>query len=143
LRLRALPPPLPERVLSAVTPAASEHSSPTSSESTPSISSDAAETIGSSSASSSASSSPSPSSTSVPDESEQRVEEWKQQLHKHYAYRKQEFDCWSRELGDKTSKNLSLLGRKINEVTGYREVERLKQAVKDRGEHQSTERTDD
>jgi len=59
----------------------------------------------------------------VPDEYTKKVEEWKREFH-----------TWTQDLQKSTSKNLSLLSLKVNEVTGYREVERLKQAVKDRGE---------
>ncbi|KAL1407044.1 sensitivity to high expression protein she9 [Vanrija albida] len=50
-----------------------------------------------------------------------QVAEWKDQL-----------DKKSRELAENAYKGLSFLGLKVNEATGYREVELLKQAVKDR-----------
>lgn len=51
-----------------------------------------------------------------------RIAEWKESL-----------DKKSRELADNAYKGLTFLGLKVNEATGYREVELLKQAVKDRG----------
>ncbi|WOO84730.1 Sensitive to high expression protein 9, mitochondrial [Vanrija pseudolonga] len=57
-----------------------------------------------------------------------RINEWKESL-----------DKKSRELADNAYKGLTFLGLKVNEATGYREVELLKQAVKDR-EHDLSSR---
>lgn len=51
-----------------------------------------------------------------------RLAEWKTAL-----------DKKSRELAQQADMNFSLLGLRVNEVTGYREVELLKEAVKSRG----------
>lgn len=57
------------------------------------------------------------------EEFKKRLAEWKSAL-----------DKKSRELAQQADKNFSLLGLRVNEVTGYREVELLKEAVKNRGE---------
>jgi hypothetical protein len=62
-------------------------------------------------------------SARVPDEYYKRVADIKQDLQNR-----------SKEFAANAAKNFTLLGLKVNEVTGYREVERLKQAVKQRGE---------
>lgn len=56
------------------------------------------------------------------EEFKKRLTEWKTAL-----------DKKSRELAQQADKNFSLLGLRVNEVTGYREVELLKEAVKSRG----------
>ncbi|EJT46487.1 inner membrane protein [Trichosporon asahii var. asahii CBS 2479] len=56
------------------------------------------------------------------EEFKKRLAEWKTAL-----------DKKSRELAQQADKNFSLLGLRVNEVTGYREIELLKEAVKSRG----------
>jgi sensitive to high expression protein 9 len=59
-----------------------------------------------------------PSSVSL----EERVAVWRSQL-----------ATQSRQLAESAEKQFSLLGLRINEVTGYKEVERLKLLVAERG----------
>lgn len=60
----------------------------------------------------------------VPDEYRRRFEAWKKGLEKK-----------GRDVACNAAKNLTFLSLKVNEMTGYREVERLKEAVKERGKH--------
>lgn len=83
-------------------------------------------TAAASSSAATAENAPPPASQSIPtistEEFRKRLAEWKCAL-----------DKKSRELAQQADKNLSLLGLRVNEVTGYREVELLKEAVRSRG----------
>lgn len=56
------------------------------------------------------------------------------EYYKRVAGMKQNWQNRGKDFAVNTAKNLTLLSLKVNEVTGYREVERLKLAVKERGE---------
>lgn len=58
----------------------------------------------------------------IPEEYWKRLDEWKDSV-----------DKKAKELAVGAGKNLAIVGLKVNEATGYREVERLKLAVKHRG----------
>ncbi|BEI85098.1 hypothetical protein CcaverHIS002_0504990 [Cutaneotrichosporon cavernicola] len=78
-------------------------------------------------------------STSSASEATPAKEEWErkyEELQAAYAKKMDELravmDERRKKLAIKTGETLALVSQKVNEVTGYREVERLKQSVKDR-----------
>lgn len=68
------------------------------------------------------------------EEWERKFEELQAAYHKKMGEVRTAMDQRLKTLAVHTGETLAIVSQKVNEVTGYREVERLKQSVKDRGE---------
>lgn len=84
--------------------------------------------------SSSDSTTSSESTTPSKEEWERKYEELQTAYNKKMGELRASMDERMKRLAVKTGETLALVSQKVNEVTGYREVERLKQSVKNRGE---------